>query len=230
MIKRASGEEQTKDVRAQMQFLSHFLTHETVFLEIGPGDCALSYEAAKYVKKVLAIDVSKEVANISKAPDNFQLILSDGSGIPLPSESIHVAYSHQLMEHLHPDDALEQLQNIYKVLVPGGLYICITPNRLNGPHDVSMHFERVALGFHLKEYTNTELVRLFKAVGFSKIKAYVQVKELCFRFPLFLIKGCEWLLSLLPYSLRKAIALTKFCRLLLGIRLIGQKSQSKIGS
>ena len=61
------------------------------------------------------------------------------------------------MEHLHPDDALEQLQNIYSALVPGGIYLCITPNRLSGPQDVSRDFDMVATGFHLKEYTISEL-------------------------------------------------------------------------
>lgn len=212
-----------KEVAVQMKFLSPYLKKETVFLEIGPGDCALAFDAAKKVKQVYAVDVSREVTKTFTPPENFTLILSDGCSIPLPPDSIQVAYSRNLMEHLHPDDACEQLQNIYKVLIPGGIYICITPNRLNGPHEISSFFEKEAAGFHLKEYTNTELAGLFKSVGFSKVKAYVRAKGFHFRFPLFLIKGCESFLGALPYSLRKAIALTIFFRLLLGIRLIGIK-------
>ena len=44
------------------------------FLEIGPGGCVLSFEVAKWVKKVLAIDVSKEVTKITTSPGNFELI------------------------------------------------------------------------------------------------------------------------------------------------------------
>ena len=76
------------------------------------------------------------------------------------------------MEHLHPDDALEQLANVYKALKPGGCYVCITPNQLSGPHDVSMYFDETATGFHLKEYTNTEILNLFQQIGFSKIDLY----------------------------------------------------------
>lgn len=61
------------------------------------------------------------------------------------------------MEHLHPDDAYEQLQEIYNALIPGGIYICITPNRLSGPHDVSQYFDSIATGFHPKEYTTVEM-------------------------------------------------------------------------
>lgn len=223
LTQKANPEERKREIFDQIKFLGRFLSEDTIFLEIGPGDCALSFEVSKLVKKVLAIDVSKEIANFQNSPVNFELILSDGSNIPLPPESIHVAYSNYLIEHLHPDDAVEQLRNIFKVLIPGGLYICVTANRLNGPHDISMFFEKVASGFHLKEYTNTELVRLFKSVGFSEIKAFVHAKGSYFRFPLFLITACELLLSLFPYSLRKAIALNIIFRSLLRIRLVGKK-------
>jgi len=60
-------------------------------------------------------------------PANFTLIISDGCSIPAQRNSVDVAYSNQLMEHLHPDDALEQVHNVLDVLKPGGVYICITP-------------------------------------------------------------------------------------------------------
>ena len=36
-------------------------------------------------------------------------------------------------------------------------FICLTPHRSTGPHDMSKYFGDVATGFHLKEYTNKEL-------------------------------------------------------------------------
>jgi hypothetical protein len=64
-----------------------------------------------------------------------------------------VAYSYQLMEHLHPGDALEQLVNIYQALKRDSVYCCVTPNRISGPHDISVYFDTVAQGLHLKEYS-----------------------------------------------------------------------------
>ena len=135
--------------------MSSFLTPETTFLELGPGDCRLSFEVAKYVKNVYAIDVSKEITKYVQKPRNFHLILSDGSSINVPLTSINIAYSNQLMEHLHPDDALVQVRNVYKTLVPGGIYICITPHRFQGPHDISKYFDDISTGIHLKEYMRT---------------------------------------------------------------------------
>jgi SAM-dependent methyltransferase len=190
-------------LKREMRSIRRWLAEDAVFLEIGPGDCAVSIEVAKSVKKVIAIDVSSEITKKIKTPDNFSLILSDGSSISVPENSINVAYSNQLMEHLHPDDAMEQLKNIYRALIPGGIYLCVTPNRLSGPHDISMYFDKVATGFHLREYTDIELVDLFKKTGFSDIVVYMGIKGYYVACPLFLIKFMEEILAKLPHSLRK---------------------------
>jgi len=40
---------------------------------------------------------------------------------------------------------------------------------LSGPHDISAYFDDGATGFHLKEYSNEELYRLFLKTGFKNI-------------------------------------------------------------
>ncbi len=210
-------------VSKQMRLIKHFLKQESTFLEVGPGDCSLSLEVSKHVRKVYAVDVSKEITKGDIFPKNFELIISDGCSIPVPENSINIAYSNQLMEHLHPEDAFEQLHNIYKALIPGGKYICITPNRLYGPADISKYFDEVATGFHLKEYTVTELCKLFRKVGFSKISVYIQAKGFYIKFILFLVILFEKLLSILPFSLRKVIGRKLPFKQLLGIRIVGEK-------
>ena len=198
-------------VAQRMQLLQSFLNPSQIFLEIGPGDCSLLLEVSKYVKKVYALDVSKEITKEITPHENFELVISDGCSIPLPQGSVHLAYSHQLMEHLHPDDAVEQLQGIYRALAPGGKYICITPNRLAGPHDVSRFFDQVATGCHLKEYTLTELYNLFRQVGFSKVSLYKSYKTFHLEIPLLsstilLFKLTEAFLTALPFTIRQKLA------------------------
>jgi SAM-dependent methyltransferase len=223
LVRKLSPEEMTKAASEQLKFLGRFLDKNTIFLEVGAGDCALSLKVAQFVKKVYAVDVSDEIVKGLAPPPNFQLILSDGCSVPIPQHSIGVAYSNQLMEHLHPDDACEQLQNIYRALMGGGVYICITPNRLGGPHDISKYFDTIATGFHLKEYTLAELNNLFQKVGFQKVRAYVGGRGKYTSFPVFPLILCEMLLSTLPYTLRRRVALGVPFRLLLGIRLVGTK-------
>jgi SAM-dependent methyltransferase len=165
--------ERENAVSLQIQLLRPLIAKEDTFLEIGAGDCALSIAIANQVRKVYALDVSETISSQVACPANFELIISDGVSIPLPDRSVDFAYSNQLMEHLHPDDAVEQLANIRRALRDGGRYLCLTPSALSGPHDVSRFFDEVATGFHLKEYSYQELAALFKAAGFRRVLAYL---------------------------------------------------------
>lgn len=210
----------------RVKFLKRFLGPQSTFMEIGAGDCSLSVALSKDVMKVYAIDVSDEIAKSFEFPENFELIISDGCSIPIAENSITVSYSYQLMEHLHQDDALEQVRNIFKTLAPGGTYICVTPSHLNGPHDVSKYFDDVATGFHLKEYTVTELSQIFKDAGFSKIQIGIATRGIFFCAPLFPACWLEWVLLKLPHALARKIASLYPFELLLGITMIGTKSFS----
>jgi SAM-dependent methyltransferase len=223
LTQKSSLQQMQRAVAGKIQLIKPFLGKDITFLEVGPGDCALSFEVAKYVKQVYAVDVSDEITKNIDQPPNFDLVLSDGSSIPLPPNCVNVAYSNQLMEHLHPEDAFEQLESIYHALAPGGVYICITPNRLSGPHDISKYFDEVATGFHLKEYTTLELRSLLQQVGFSQVKVYIGAAGKYLNIPAFLATWCEQLLNKLPFAVRKPIGRSLLLRLLLGIRLIAMK-------
>jgi SAM-dependent methyltransferase len=193
-------------VMRQMKFLRRFLRPDMTVLEIGPGDCAFAFEVAKSVRQVYGVDVDAVLSRNAEPPANFRLFLSDGVSVPVPAGSVDLAYSNQLMEHLHPDDAREQLRNIFAALAPGGAYVCLTPNRLNGPHDISRAFSEHAEGFHLKEYTVSELQTLFLATGFRHVAGYAKTRELWFRVPVGLIRALEALLHRMPARQRRAIA------------------------
>ncbi len=164
--------ERTRQVDRKLRFVARFLSPDTCLMEIGAGDCVFSIRAATLVRSVIAIDVSSVIAPLAEPHDNMRVVLSDGTSIPVPTASVDVAYSDQLMEHLHPDDAMDQLKNIRRALRPGGLYICITPNRCTGPHDISRWFDEHASGFHLHEYGTADLGELFYNAGFRYLRYY----------------------------------------------------------
>jgi SAM-dependent methyltransferase len=213
----------------QLRFLGPFLNSETVFLEVGAGDCALSLAIAPRVRQVYAVDVSNEMTSAVRPPSNFALVLSDGCSIPVPTGSITVAYSHQLMEHLHPDDALEQLHAIHTALAPGGVYLCITPSRLSGPHDISRYFDDTASGFHLREYTAGELRHLFESTGFSHLRLRVGGGAAFVPLPLGPVVILERLLAATPVRLRQRLAGAQPLRMLLGVKLAATKSDDRAG-
>ncbi len=223
LTRKSSPEETVLSVGAQMKFLRPFLRNDMTFLEVGPGDCSLSIAVAPFVKQVYAVDVSSEITKGLDPPPNFRLILSDGSSIPVPANSVHLMYSNGLMEHLHPDDALEQLRNIHAALVPGGVYICSTPHRLTGPHDISGYFDDVPTGFHLKEYSVAELEPLFRRVGFSKVRLLLGGRGIYRVFPTLPSALFERALPILGTRLSRSVARRLPFRLLLCLRMIGVK-------
>jgi len=212
-----------RTIAERLELLKSYLKPNSTYLELGPGDCSLALEIAKQVRVVYAVDVSREITRDVALPDNFELIISDGSSIPVPDDSIDLAYSDQLMEHLHREDAREQLQNIHRVLAPGGTYVCITPNRLSGPHDVSRNFDDVATGFHLREYSLTELSQMFTTVGFRHLQVLVGARGFHVRTPTAVIKLVESILARAPRGLGRTLARGLPLRLVLGIKLVAIK-------
>ena len=208
----------------QLRFLDRFLTADSVYLEVGPGDCHLALTIARRVSRVYAVDVSELIARKGELPANFQLIISDGVTIDVPPGSVHVAYSNQLMEHLHPDDASQQLGEIYRALAPGGVYVCVTPHRYSGPHDISQYFDAEARGFHLKEYSYRELRDLFCAAGFVQTSPWAGCKGRFLRLPEWLVLGIEWALGSLPARMRRELARSRPVQTVFGtVTISGRK-------
>jgi len=231
--RKSSPESAGAKARARLKLLRRYIGGDSTFVETGAGACALSLLVSGFVKRVYAIDVSREIAGDVAIPGNMRLLISDGLEIPVPEGSADAVFSDQLAEHLHPDDLVEHLKNVYRCLAPGGTYICLTPNRLNGPHDISKYFTEIATGFHLKEYTNSELGTLFRGSGFIRIRALVGARgyyiPVHISFPVFL----ERALSALPRRAGRRIAGTLLFRILLGVRIAGMKtgaSRQAVGS
>ena len=220
---KTSPQDRMQVVDRKLRLLGRYLRPELRVMELGPGDCALSLKVAGMVKHVSAVDVSPTIMSGINKPENLELFISDGASVPVPKNTIDIAFSDQLMEHLHPEDAREQLEQVYRAIAPGGSYICVTPNRLAGPHDVSQHFDDEATGLHLLEYTVRDLVKLFRQAGFQKLQLYAGGKGIYMRFPIWGAKVVEALVSALPG--RRKIATLLPVRAILGVNLVGTKTE-----
>ena len=174
------------------------------------------------VQRAIGVDVT-EVLVAGAAPPAFSFLLSDGITLDLPDGSADLVYSNQLMEHLHVEDAVVQLREIHRVLKPGGAYVCCTPNRLSGPHDISVYFGAVPTGFHMREYDHRSLSRMFRSVGFSDVRALVTAKGRSFQVPTILAGAAEVCLEALPGRARNWLSFSPQVSNLLGLTLIGRK-------
>lgn len=205
--------------RMQLRLVDRFLTPRAVFVEIGPGDCALAAAVAERVRQVYAVDVNHDLAEAITLPTNLVMVKSDGASIPVPPASVDIAYSNQLLEHLHPDDARDHLREVFAALAPGGRYVCITPNRLSGPWDISRNFDETATGLHLREYTLSELADAFRDAGFdvsllASYHGHVPIR----RVPESPVRAVEFRLGQLPFRARRWLAAP-----LTAVKLVGTK-------
>ena len=211
---------------AEYRLVEKYLTADTTFLEIGAGDCALSLHVAGHAHHVTAIDVSDTIFQGISAPPNVRLAIFDGCEIPVEPGSIDLAYSNQVIEHLHPEDAALQGASLLRALKPGGIYVCVTPNRLNGPHDISQYFDTVATGLHLREYTYHELDGFFRRLGFDQTRACIGFKGRFTAVPVWLMSVLEGAMSLLPARARVRIGRTPLFEKLLIINFVARKPVS----
>jgi SAM-dependent methyltransferase len=201
--------------------LRRFLRGDMTFLEIGAGDCQLALAVSGLVRNVVAVDVTAELADFRNFPTNVAFHLSDGTSVPVSEASVDFVFSYALMEHVHPDDAIEQLNNIAYALKPGGLYYCITPNKITGPHDISGYFDDEPRGLHLKEYSFSELCSIFKRAGFKTVSFVVAGKgHYVGRLPQSVVVVAENLAAKLPHTFRMC---NLGVRIMLGIRALAQR-------
>ena len=213
----------SREAARKFRFVSRFVRPESCVMEIGAGDCVFSHRAARVARRVIALDVSEVITAAAAGFPNIDVVLSDGTNVPVEPGCVDVAYSDQLMEHLHPDDVPVQLRNIAEALAPGGVYVCITPNRLTGPHDVSRPYTEVATGLHLREYTNEEVRTLLLESGFNRVRQYAGGRGYYVHLPAWVVRVVERGFARLPWRMRQRAGDLPPVQALLGVAAVASR-------
>lgn len=203
LAQKNDAEAQSPLLQLQLRLLQPFLTTRPRFLEIGGGDCALTIALSRSLPRVIAIEAGNEIVEGLANVANVEIVVTDSPPYPLPDASVDLAFSSHVIEHLRSDDALQQLQEIRRLLAPGGKHICVTPNRLWGPHDVSRYFSDVPIGLHLREYTHNELIRLMKRAGFRRVRVIHRLGALDSLLPHLVTRIVEGVLAIVPLGVRR---------------------------
>jgi SAM-dependent methyltransferase len=223
--RQTSEQQLAQHVASQMQVLEQFLKPDAVFVEVGSGDGSLLRAVAPRVRAAYGIEVSAITAttSVNVQPRNAVSVIYDGQTLPFQQQRVTLVFSNAVMEHLHPDDAFEQIRGIAQTLAPGGKYVFYTPHRFMGPGDVSKYFDTVATGFHLKEYTYRELRRLLRAAGYSSVAGLVRFRGRYRVVPIAVLILNELVLSLLPYGIRHKLAWNRLMQRLVQIRIVAAR-------
>jgi len=81
-----------------------------------------------------------------------------------------------------------------------------TPHAVSGPWDVSRHFCEHPEGFHLKEWTVTELRRALLELGYRRVDCYWGLRSVQRRLPFAYFQAMEALLQRAPRGLAQRLA------------------------
>jgi ubiquinone/menaquinone biosynthesis C-methylase UbiE len=118
--------------------------------DIGCADGYGTQYLADFTQSTVGVDYSEttlaEARKKHAAKTNLTFKSSSVPPLPLEAESVDVVTAFQFIEHI--DKRLEFIKEAYRVLKPGGVFLCSTPN-------VKMSIARNP--FHVHEYTFDEL-------------------------------------------------------------------------
>jgi len=149
------------------EFALRYVTGKKI-MDVGCGEGYGANYLAGHALEVLAIDY--ELSAILAASEKYQrsnlkFQRLDIKDIGSLGESFDIICSFQVIEHLKDTDSF--LDDIKRLLRPGGFFICSTPNRL----DASGHSVVPLNKFHIKEYLFDEFESMLKS-KFKQVELY----------------------------------------------------------
>ena len=189
------------NISANNYFLEHYnlLDKKDKILEIGSGPGKMLFELKKAAYKIVGCELENQYINFAKENFNLRLKKVDSEILPYQDNSFNKVVSFDVFEHI-PDSNLH-LQEVYRVLKPGGAYIFSTPNKI-----LDVPFEIISLKSftkykkaHCSLQTYWSLKRLLKKNSFTCEFYSVPIKTD------FLIKKAEKIFGKLVATILKVL-------------------------
>lgn len=158
-------------------FANQFLKNKKVVdCACGTGIGANVY-AQSGAEKIDAFDTSEMAVLEAKKNNNSPAVTisqSNATSLPLESSSFDVYISYETIEHINDDSAY--LKEAVRVLKPGGIFICSTPNRrVTNPGCCAD--QKPINPYHVREYSSIEFFELISN-HFVIVDTYGQNKKL----------------------------------------------------
>lgn len=144
--------------------------------DLGCGSGHLLIALVKDGYDVYGIDVSEasiEEAKLDLSPFDKSDRVRHGDILDYdPPAKFDVIVMDNVIEHLVPDETPDILAKCYEMLDHEGYLVVLTPHSFSGPHDVSKYFVPFgakAEGFHLKEFSFTDMNQFLSNAGFQEV-------------------------------------------------------------
>jgi ubiquinone/menaquinone biosynthesis C-methylase UbiE len=156
--------------------LEPFLGPEQTVLDLGCGIGRVALHVAPRCARLWAVDVSPRMLELARermsGHANVSYALCRDVEIPdVPTGSVDLAYSFLVLQHLEREDAFLLLEELHRVVRPGGVVVLTYPNLLSDVYLQSFldyaHRRASAERERARIYTPQEVDRLLQAAGFE---------------------------------------------------------------
>ncbi len=194
--------EDSNNVTVQRCFFAYEFARDfvkgKVTADIGCADGYGTQYLADYANEITGVDYSEPTLQIArekhKTKTNLKFVSGSVPPIPLPDQSVDVVTAFQFIEHIHLRPQF--MQEVKRILKPGGVFLCSTPNS-------KMSIARNP--FHVHEYTFAEMEKEAGPI-FSEIELRgVQGSERVNKYYADNAKWAKKILRLDPLGLHKLI-------------------------
>ena len=128
----AAGKEQRGNLQTNLEFLEKvdLLKPGDKILEIGCGIGSIVNHLSKQGYNITGTDISNEAISYGlKKYGNINLQVQPAENLPFKDESFNIVLSFDLFEHI--EQINKHVNEVYRVLCPGGYYLFQTPNKLS---------------------------------------------------------------------------------------------------
>ena len=146
----------------------HWASRFTTGLRVLDAACGTGYGS-----RILLDAGAREVTSVDLSPDAgapSRFVRADASKLPLKDASIDAYLCFETIEHVANEDAL--LSEARRVLAPGGLFLCSTPNRELLSPGLTLH-DRPRNPYHVREYSISEFEDLLMR-AFGNVELFAQ--------------------------------------------------------
>lgn len=137
---------------------------------VGYGSIMLARAGAFSVQGFDIAQEAVDTATNSAPPTNVSFQLGDVTQLPVPDAAVDVFVCFETIEHVPDDRAV--VREAARILRPGGLFLCSSPNRVLTNPGKSLA-DRPFNEHHVREYSREELASLL-VQEFSHIEWYGQ--------------------------------------------------------
>ena len=177
-------------------------------LDIGCGDGSFSVILKKFSQEVYGVDITRKAIGLAKKRGiKAYQVNVDEEKLPFKSNYFDLIFCGEVIEHLYDPDFL--LDEVYRALVPGGIFILTTPN-------FASWFSRIILLLGFQPYLSEVSLRY----NVGKFKSNVPKTEVSGHIRCFTLKALRELLELHNFKIKDLFGVEVDAKISLAVSLL----------